>query len=444
MDRLLSLDMRGLIEVLQAERQVLRLRKPVEPRFELAALTRRVQEGANLPLLFEHVQGTRFPVVSNLYGSYERVAKILGTTTSELAATWSAASAADSAAGLREPPGELPGVEEIAFADLPHITFCEKDAGPYLTAAIVLAREPETGLVNLSYHRMQMLGNGELRARLGRSGDLYRFQRKAESRDRPLEVAVLIGSPPAITLAAAAVIPAGESELELAERFAGRRFPMRRCESVDLQVPAETEFVLEAEILPHERRPEGPFGEWMGYYVPVTDNHVLLTRRVLARRDAIFHAILSGTGEEMALSSIPNAATIYRAVRSFDPCVRDVSCFPHMQFVVIQIEKRYEGQAAKVMLGAFGAETNRQLFCVVVDEDVDIHNFEDVIWAMSTRCRPDRDIVRIPNVPSYARDPHRLHWGRLGIDATAPLEHRAEFERKRYPGHESVRVQDYL
>ena len=444
MDRLLSLDMRGLIEVLQAEHQVLRLRKPVEPRFELAALIRRVQEGANLPLLFEHVQGTRFPVVSNLYGSYERVAKILGTTTSELAATWSAAAAGDSAAGLREPPGELPGVEEIAFADLPHITFCEKDAGPYLTAAIVLAREPETGLVNLSYHRMQMLGNGELRARLGRSGDLYRFQQKAESRDRPLEVAVLIGSPPAITLAAAAVIPAGESELDLAERFAGRRFPMRRCESVDLQVPAETEFVLEAEILPHERRPEGPFGEWMGYYVPVTDNHVLLTRRVLARRDAIFHAILSGTGEEMALSSIPNAATIYRAVRSFDPCVRDVSCFPHMQFVVVQIEKRYEGQAAKVMLGAFGAETNRQLFCVVVDEDVDIHNVEDVIWAMSTRCRPDRDIVQIPNVPSYARDPHRLHWGRLGIDATAPLEHRAEFERKRYPGHESVRVEDYL
>ena len=433
MDRLLSLDMRGLIEVLQAEHQVLRLRKPVEPRFELAALTRRVQEGANLPLLFEHVQGTRFPVVSNLYGSYERVAKILGTTTSELAATWSAAAAGDSAAGLREPPGELPGVEEIAFADLPHITFCEKDAGPYLTAAIVLAREPETGLVNLSYHRMQMLGNGELRARLGRSGDLYRFQQRAESRDRPLEVAVLIGSPPAITLAAAAVIPAGESELDLAERFAGRRFPMRRCESVDLQVPAETEFVLEAEILPHERRPEGPFGEWMGYYVPVTDNHVLLTRRVLARRDAIFHAILSGTGEEMALSSIPNAATIYRAVRSFDPCVRDVSCFPHMQFVVVQIEKRYEGQPA-----------NRQLFCVVVDEDVDIHNLEDVIWAMSTRCRPDRDIVQIPNVPSYARDPHRLHWGRLGIDATAPLEHRAEFERKRYPGHESVRIEDYL
>ena len=182
----------------------------------------------------------------------------------------------------------------------------------------------------------------------------------------------------------------------------------------------------------------------MDYYVPVTDNHVLIARRVVARTDAVFHAIASGSSEEIALSAIPNAAAIYRAVRAFDPGVRDVSCFPHMQFVVVQIEKRYEGQAAKVILGAFGAETNRQLFCVVVDRDVNIHDLKDVVWAMSTRCRPDRDIFQIPNVPSYARDPHRLHWGRLGIDATAPLDHAAEFERKRYPGLETVRIEDYL
>ena len=137
-----------------------------------------------------------------------------------------------------------------------------------------------------------------------------------------------------------------------------------------LPVPAEADFCLVGTIDPERLLPEGPFGEWMDYYVPVTDNHVIMARRVVARRDAVFHAILSGTSEEIALSSIPNAAMIYRAVRAFDPYVRDVVCFPHMQFVVVQIEKRYEGQAAKVMLGAFGAETNRQLYCVVVDEDV--------------------------------------------------------------------------
>ena len=444
MEHLLSLNMRGLIAALEAEDRVLRLSKEVEPRFELAAVTRHIQETSNTPVVFEKVKGTSFPVVSNLFGNYALVAGMFGVEPSALAATWSALTADREPAGAGGRAGEAPPMEEIAFSELPHITFCEKDAGPYLTAAIVLARDPNTGATNLSYHRMQMFGDGEMRTRLGSSGDLYRLQQNAERQDKPLEVAVIIGAPPAITLAGAAVIPAGESELGLAERFAGRPFPMRRCETIDLEVPAESEFVIEGEILSHERRPEGPFGEWMDYYVPVTDNHVLMARRVLARKDAVFHAILSGTCEEIALSSIPNAATIYRALRSFDPGVRDVVCFPHMQFVVVQIEKRYEGHAAKVMLGAFGAETNRQLYCVVVDDDVNIHDLKDVIWAMSTRCRLDRDIIQIPNVPSYARDPHQVHWGRLGIDATAPLKWRDEFERKRYPGLESIRLEDYL
>ena len=444
MERLLSLDMRELLAALGADDQVLRVRKTVEPRFELAAVTKHIQQNANLPVVFEQVAGTRFPVVSNIYGNYGLVARMFGTTTSGLAATWSAETGVGDAVALDDPSGDVPEVEEIGFAELPHITFCEKDAGPYLTAAIVLARDPDGGATNLSYHRMQMIGDGEIRTRLGRSGDLYRFQQAAERRNKSLEVAVILGTPPAVTLAAAAVIPAGESELGLAERFAGRRFAMRRCESVDLEVPGGSEFVLEGEILPHERRPEGPFGEWMDFYVPETDNHVLMVRRIVAREDAVFHAIVAGSVEEITLSAIPNAATIYRAVRSIDADVKDVACYPFMQFVAIRIEKRYEGQPAKVMLGAFGAETNRQLYCVVVDEDVDIHDLKDVIWAMSTRCRPDRDIIQIPNVPSYARDPHRLHWGRLGVDATAPLEHKDEFERKRYPGLDTIRLEDYL
>jgi 4-hydroxybenzoate decarboxylase len=171
---------------------------------------------------------------------------------------------------------------------------------------------------------------------------------------------------------------------------------------------------------------------------------VLRVRHVTARDGALFHAILSGSTEELTLSAIPNAALIYRAIRAFDPSVRDVVCYPWPQFVVVQIKERYEGQAQKAMLGAMGAETNRLLYCVVVDEDVDPHDLRDVLWAMATRCRPDRDVMQIPNVPSFARDPHRIHWGRLGIDATAPLEWPSEFERKRYPGLESIRLDDYL
>ena len=240
------------------------------------------------------------------------------------------------------------------------------------------------------------------------------------------------------------MIPSGESEHDLAQRIAGRSFPLQACESVDVDVPEGTEFVIEAEIRPGVRRPEGPFGEWQGYYVPRADNHVLEVRRVTVREDAIFHAIVAGSREELALTGIPNAAQIYRAVHGVDPSVLDVVCHPWPQFCVVRIRKRYEGQAQKLMLAAMGAELNRMLYCVVVDADVDGHDLTDVLWAISTRCRPDQDIIQIPNVPSYARDPHRLHWGRLGIDATAPLEWRDEFERKRYPGLESIRLEDYL
>ena len=442
--RMASGDLRDLLARLGTNGQILRVKKEVDPKFELAAVTTHVQQRQNLPILFENVKGTRFPVVSNLYGNYAIVAEMLGTSHAELAATWAAIT--DDQRDPSDPvqtdrPVEL---HDLALSEIPHVTFCEKDAGPYLTAAVVLVKDPSTGTPNLSYHRMQMIDETELRARLSPSGDLFRIHQAAEKAGRALEVAILIGTGPAISLASAAVIASGKSELDLATRISGRAFPLRRCASVDLEVPDETEFVIEAEILAGVRRPEGPFGEWQGYYVPRADNHVLKVRRSVARRDAVFHAIVSGSCEELALTGIPNAAAIYRALRTVDPSVKDVVCHPSPQFCVIRIEKRYEGQPQKLMLAAMGAELNRMLYCVVVDDDVDSHDLSDVIWAISTRCRPDRDIIQIPNVPSYARDPHHLHWGRLGIDATAPLEWRDEFERKRFPGLESIRLEDYV
>ncbi|MBI4013939.1 MAG: UbiD family decarboxylase [Candidatus Rokubacteria bacterium] len=437
-------DLRAFLARLDADGQLLRVRREVDPRFELPAVTKRIQQTTNLPVLFERVRGTAFRVLSNAYGHYGIVARLLGTDVSGVAATWAALLADAGARPLDEPAEATPPTRDVSLADVPHLQYCEKDAGPYLTASVVLARDPETGVENLSYHRMQMIDATELRARLSPAGDLFRIQQKAERLGKSVPVAVLVGNPPAINLAAAAAIPAGTSELALAERLAGRRLRRRPCATVDLAVPAESEFVIEGEILADVRRPEGPFGEWQDYYVPVTDNHVLKVNRVTAREDAIFHAILSGSSEELTLSAIPNAALVYRAIRAFDPSVTDVACYPWPQFCVVQIAKRYEGQAQKAMLGAMGAETNRMLYCVVVDEDVDIHDLRDVVWAMATRCRPDRGIMQIPNVPSFARDPHQIHWGRLGIDATAPLAWRDEFERKRYPGLEAIRLEDYL
>jgi UbiD family decarboxylase len=131
-------------------------------------------------------------------------------------------------------------------------------------------------------------------------------------------------------------------------------------------------------------------------------------------------------------------------VKKWVPSVINVACWPMIQFCVIQMEKQYEGQPRKALLAAFGAELTRILFAVVVDADVDIYDPSDVIWAMTTRCRPDRDTFTIPDVPSFGRDPHQVHWGRLGIDATRPLQWPAEFERKKVPGAGHIRFEDYL
>jgi UbiD family decarboxylase len=419
------------------------VRREVDPKFELNAVVRKIQDGPNLPVFFERVRGSRYPVVSNTLGNYGIVAHLLGVELDGVAARW-AELTAGGAHITDEYPADSADIEDISLADIPHITFSEKDAGPYLTAGIIVARDPETNVANLSYHRMQICSNSELRCRLSTSGDLFRIQQKMEKRGEPLKAVVAIGVPPAIMLGGATTISPTISEYDFAARIAGKRFPLRPSPSLGLPVPVSTEFLIEGEILPGVRRPEGPFGEWMDYYVPATDNHVFCVQRVSARKDAIFYAISAGSKEEITMSAIPIAGTVYGGVKTWVSGLRDVTCFPLVQFCAIKLAKASEGQPQRAIVAAFGAEMNRLLYCVVVDEDVNIHDWSDVLWAMATRCRPDQDIFQIPGVPSFARDPHRMHWGRLGIDATKPQEHASDFERKKTPGMDSLNLEDYL
>ena len=428
---------------LELRKQLLVVSREVDPKFELNAVIRKVQAGPNLPILFEKVRGTRYPVVSNLLGNYRFIAELLGCEIGGVAARWAELTAASRPIVEEHPAGSC-DYDEISLAEIPHLTFSEKDAGPYVTAGVIIARDPDTGVVNLSYHRMQMVSDSELRCRLSASGDLYRIQQKMEKRNAPTPAVVAIGMPPALMLAGAATIGPMNSEYEFAARVSGKRFPTRPSPDAQLPVPIETEFLIEGEILSGVRRPEGPFGEWMDYYVPRTENHVFAVKRVFAKKGARFYAISAGSAEELVMTAVPLAGGIYNGVRNWVSGLHDVTCFPLLQFCAVKLTKTADGQPQRAMMAAFGADMNRVLYCVVVDEDVDIHNWSDVLWAIATRCRPDRDIIQIPGVPSFSRDPHRMHWGRVGIDATKPLEHMADFERKKAPGLATLRLEDYL
>jgi 4-hydroxybenzoate decarboxylase len=435
--------MRAYIERLAAAGRVRVVEREVSGQHELAAVTQASQLESDAPVLFRKVAGSKVPVITNVFGSRPRLMEMIGATDGSFCRRWSdLMRQPDVAPVLISEPEDL---EEISLGDLPAITYFEKDAGPYLTAGVFLAKEPDSGIPNLSFHRAQIISDTELRIRLGASHDLAQYQAKAEARNQPLEAAILLGAPPSCVLAAAAPIAYDESELEVAARIDGAPLKMRRCRTIALDVPADTEIVIEGRILPGVRRPEGPFGEFMGYYVPIGDNHVFEVTAVVARRDPLFHGLICGSPEDLRLLELAVATRTYQAIQAAKlRGVIDVSCTPFAMSTVIKMEPLYEGHARQVLLSAIGANHDWNKTVFVVDEDVDIDNFDDVWWAYLTRGRADTRAMVIGDVAGFYRDPKKDLWGRLAIDATAPFGRREEFLRKRIPGADAVDLKKYF
>lgn len=438
--------MREYLERLRQQGALIEVFREVHPKHELAAITDAVQRQLGKPVLFHKVTGTDLPVLTNIYGSRERLAEIIGIAPTEFCRKWN--ELVDLAPSLADPVRHFADDDvdlvDCNVSDLPLITYAENDAGPYFTSAMFIAKEPDTGVANLSFHRSMYVSDTELRCRLAPRHHLTLYHEKAEQRGEPLEAAMLIGPPPTAFLSAAAPIPYDADEMELAARLAGKPIAMRRCRHVDLMVPAATEIVIEGRFLPNERRDEGPFGEFMGYYTPRAPNAVFEVLGVTRRRDAVFHSILCGSPEEVLSLELSVAANIYQRISAVLPGIIDVTCHPFILHTVVKMKPQYEGHARQVMLAVLGAEPTWAKMCTVVDEDVDIYDMDDVMWAVLTRSRPDTDVMTIPGTPSFYRDPDKDHWGRMAIDATAPFDRREQFVRKRIPGAESVRLSDYI
>ncbi len=435
--------MRAYVEQMLEEGRMRVVEREVSGRHELAAVIQASQRESDAPILFRRVAGTRHEVISNIFGSRPRLTALLGGGDGSFCRRWVEL--------MRNPPlapvlvDEPAGLEELRLSDLPQITYFGRDGGPYLTAGVFLANDPETGVPNLSFHRSQMISDTELRIRLGSSHHLAQYQLKAEARGEALEAAILLGPPPELVLAAAAPIPYDESELEVAAKLTGRPIAMRRCRTVSLDVPADTEIVIEGRILPNIRRPEGPFGEFMGTYVEIGDNHVFEITAIVGRADALFHALLCGSPEDMRLLELSVATRTYQALLGASlRGIIDVSCVPMVMSTVVKIEQLYEGHAKQVLLSAIGANHDWNKSVFVVDDDVDIDDFNDVWWAYLTRGRADHRAMILSEVPGFYRDPMKDHWGRLAIDATVPFGRRDAFRRKSIPGAETLRTADYF
>lgn len=441
--------MKSFIADLAARGELAVVKRPVNPRHQLAAITKAVQTAGEQAVMFASVEGTALPVVSNLYGSHERLCRLIGAGEKTFCERWieltDACLAADSADLLEQTSPEIED-EFVSgkLSDLPAITYHERDAGPYFTSAIFLAKEPDSGVPNLSFHRAMYVDDNELRIRLGSTHDLARYQAKAESRNEPLAAALLLSCCPEIFLSACASLPYEASELNMAALIKGGKLTMRPCKTIALDVPASADIVVEGHILPNVKRPEGPFGEFMGNYVEVGDNHVFEVTHVSYRKDAVFHGLLCGSPEDLRPLEAVTAARVYRHVASQVRGVIDVCCRPNVMISIIKIKKSYEGHGKHAILAALGSHLDYNKVVIVVDEDVDIYNLDDVMWAYMTRGRADTRAMILNDIPGFYRDPHKDHWGRLCIDATMPWGREKDFARKKVPGEDEINLSEWL
>jgi UbiD family decarboxylase len=426
--------------------------KPVDPAYEITALVVKLErEAKQRPvLLFENVKGTKFPVLTNLHASRARLAAAMNAAPEETQRAYLRA--------MEKPilPKVVPTgpVKEVVLTgdtvnlyDLPQMVHHEGDAGPYLTAAISFAKDPTAEVWNCAYNRLMIKGRDTTSIHLTTGKHLWEFHRIAESRGEPLPVAFVIGVHPAIALGALAIGSIDEDERGIMGRLLGEPLELVKCETSDVLVPAQAELVLEAEILPRERTPEGPFGEFTGYSLGQRQREVVRVKAITHRRDAMFQDITVAHLDHLLLSTIPMEANLYRAVRAMVPSVKAVRV-PGPFTCFVSIEQRVPGQAKNAIMAVLGADLYMKRV-VVVDHDVDVFDDRQVNWAIATRCQPDRDITIVTNArgsdldPSTREDGYTAKWG---VDATAKPSLAAYTPRHRVPPEvwQRINLKDFL
>jgi 2,5-furandicarboxylate decarboxylase 1 len=440
--------LRDWLDHLAARDRLAVIKPHVDLRFELAAYAKRLD--GRRATLFPKPGGHGMPVVSGLVSDRGWIAEAMGVEPTELLARF------QDAAVNPLPWREIRAgpVHEVVHRDvdlarlLPLPVHNEHDSAPYITAGLLIARNPDTGRQNVSIHRCQLSGPNRLGVLL-LPRHTHMFFELAERSQRPLPVAIVIGIDPLTLLASQAIVPLDADELEIAGALHRRPLSVVKCMTSDLRVPAEAEIVVEGRLLPGVREPEGPFGEFPQYYGERAARHVIEVDAVTQRRDALFHTIVGGGLEHILLGAIPREATLLAHLRRSFPNVLDV----HLSFggvgryhLYVRIRKRQEGEAKNVMLGAFAGHYDVKQV-VVVDEDVDIHDPREVEWAVATRFQADQDLVIVPNSQGSKLDPSTRDGvgAKMGLDATKPLAADAmTFKRIRVPGEEVIRPDEVL
>ncbi len=448
-------DLRDFIAQLEALGELKRISHPVDPNLQMTEIADRVLRSEGPALLFENPIGYDMPVLANLFGTPRRVALGMGqedvSALRDLGELLAFLKEPKPPKGFKELLDNLPTWkrvldmgpkvlkkapcqevvlegDQVDLGKIPVQTCWPGDAGPLVTWPLVITNNLD-GRTNLGIYRQQVIGKNRLIMRwLSHRGGALDFQAFQKANPgKPFPVAVALGADPATILGAVTPVPDTLSEYAFAGLLRGSRTELVKCQSVDLQVPASAEIVLEGYIYPDDMAPEGPFGDHTGYYNEVDEFPVFTVERITHRRDPIYHSTYTGRppDEPAILGVALNEVFVPLLIKQF-PEIVDFYLPPEgcsYRLAVVTIKKQYPGHAKRVMMGvwSFLRQFMYTKFVIVCDDDINARDWKDVIWAITTRSDASRDLTIVDNTPIDYLDfasPVAGLGGKLGIDAT--------------------------
>ena len=430
-------DLRSFLEVLSRHGSIHDFTAPVDRVHELGALLR-ASELDGRAAWFHDVAGSTMPVVGGVLGSHERIALAVGCAREQLGATLEAATRAPVPCHEVHHPAPCQQVtmDPVDLGRLPVPVHAPKDGGPFINGGVVIGRDPVSGRQNLSYVRLQVKGPDRIGVNLNTWRHLREFFEAAEAQGRNLSFCVAIGVDPVLMIAAAFRYEG--DEYEIAGALRGRPIETVRARTCDVLVPATAEIVLECEILAGEREDEGPMAEYTGHYSGVAKQCVGRVRVITHRRQPIFETIAGASFEHLLLgTAVTREPKLKTLALAASPRVREVLLPPYASgfLALVQMEAPRPGEARSVAFAAFHSHVNISTV-VVVDTDVDIFNPSDVLWALSTRVRWERDVSIVAGALGNELHPSADDDGvisKMIIDATLAPELRGSYSKVVYP-----------
>ena len=433
---------------LEKNDQLLRITKAVDPKFELAGIVSKLDKGK--AIVFESVKDSKIKVAANVLGTRYRIALSVNSKNENLIQERINEAIRNKSEIKNLTDNKIWGKISKNLFHLPIVTHFEKDSGAFITSSLVIAKDKETGTQNLSTHRLLRLDKKRMAIRMVEGRHLHKCFTSAKDHNEDLPVSIIIGTHPAVSVAAAYQAPHGENELNIANSLMRNKLSLTKSPGTGLNVPTNSEILLEGRILADETAEE-QMVEMLRTYDIKRKQPVFELDKIYLTSDPIYHDILPGYGEHRLLMGLPIESKIFHSVKDVIPGTRKVHLTDggsNWLVAVIQIKKRLEGEPKNAIIAAFAGHPSLKI-AIVVDDDIDPTNPIEVEYAISTRCQADKDLVAISNSKGSSLDPssdqNNLLTTKMGIDATATLlKSKDRFEIAKIPRVDKIRLSDYF